>query len=89
MVTHRYEMGADDGNLDMAAARKIIAEWGGFNIREAYRDMGTWRGTNQPRVLAFSVDHKLAEMWGVHDMCEKYRRVTGKRSIFIETRRVR
>jgi hypothetical protein len=52
----RWELYSDYGDLDMAAGRNAIKTAHGTNVREAYRDMGTWWGTNQPRVLAFSVN---------------------------------
>lgn len=82
----RYEIGDNDGRLNMEAARRIIALHGGRNIREAYPDMGTWWGTNQPRVLAFSIRDAVSSR--ANRIRESYMD-EGVGRCFVHTRRTR
>jgi hypothetical protein len=72
--------------ISLEDAKTVLHKFGGYNVRKAQRDMGTWYGSNLPAVAAFTlIDFDLH----IVDAIEReYKVLTGHRCV-IETRRTR
>jgi hypothetical protein len=82
----RYELVGRDyfAELDVQKAIALIRSHNGSNPRLAYRDMTTWYGTNQPKVVAFTVRNDR----DARRIEDAYAQATGHRCL-VEPRRVR